>query len=161
MATRDTLASAKFKTLLASLAGQADFVCQPCDGLADAIERSVENGDAIKTEALCAKYTRAMGTFGLKTGQMDTLVLGCTHYPFASESLRALLGPHVQFLDTGTPVARQTRLRLLQASGAQRDENPATAAGQVRLLTTGQPQTLQAAARHWLQLDGSVGSLHF
>lgn len=39
MATRGTLNSRKFGALLDSLAGQASFVCQPCDGLADAIER--------------------------------------------------------------------------------------------------------------------------
>ena len=50
MATRGTLASQKFKLLLASLAGQAEFVCQPCDGLADAIERH----DALQIGALCA-----------------------------------------------------------------------------------------------------------
>ena len=80
LATRGTLNSEKFRALLASLQDQAHFVVQPCDGLADAIERD----DAIKTEALCAYFTRAMGQFGLNPGEMDTLVLGCTHYPFAS-----------------------------------------------------------------------------
>ena len=50
MATRGTLGSAKFRALVESLAGQADFVCQPCDGLADAIERE----DTPKIKALCA-----------------------------------------------------------------------------------------------------------
>src|SRR5206468_1801147 len=50
MATRGTLASAKFKALLGSLVGQAEFILQPCDGLAEAIERIVESGDATKTE---------------------------------------------------------------------------------------------------------------
>ncbi len=83
MATRGTLGSAKFRTLVDSLASQADFVCQPCDGLADAIERE----DTTKIIALCAKYMGAMGQFGTQGGQIDTLVLGCTHYPFASEHL--------------------------------------------------------------------------
>ena len=61
MATRGTLASQKFKALKDSLAGQAEFICQPCDGLADAIERN----DTIKTIALCTEYTRAIGQFGL------------------------------------------------------------------------------------------------
>ncbi len=149
MATRGTLESAKFRTLLAALAAQADFVCQPCDGLADAIERD----DTPKVIALCAQYTRAMGQFGTKNGQIDTLVLGCTHYPFASEHLSRLVGAEVRLIDNGEPVARQTRrmLHTLSLNDA--------AAGQCVLLATGAPTTLQHAAHHWLGLDGRVQSL--
>ena len=48
MATRSLLSSAKFQALLASQAGHATFVLQPCDGLADAIEHSAETGCAIE-----------------------------------------------------------------------------------------------------------------
>lgn len=147
MATRGTLASAKFTALLAAQAGQADFVLQPCDGLADAIERSAETGDTSETIALCDRYTGAMGLFGTETGQIDTLVLGCTHYPFASDHLRARVGAGVQIVDNGEAIARQTR-RLLQGR-----EIADAAPGQVRLFTTGQPHTLQAAAGRWLGLD--------
>ncbi|WP_411881010.1 glutamate racemase [Polaromonas sp. YR568] len=160
MATRSTLASARFKTLLASLAGQATFVLQPCDGLAGAIERGVHADagpeSAAEIIAACTRHARAMGAFGPGDGEMDTLVLGCTHYPFAGEHLRALLGPHIRLLDTGAPVARQTRLRLAAATQA----DPAgQGAGQVKLFTTGQPAALQAAAQRWLQLGSAVQAL--
>ena len=151
MATRSTLASAKFKTLQASLAGQAEFVLQPCDGLADAIERSASSNDTAEIQALCAKYTQAMGSFGTDSGQIDTLVLGCTHYPFATQQLREVLGPHVQLVSNGPAVARQTRLKLgeraLPATGCQ---EPLPAAAQLMLISTGNPQLLQAAAQRWL-----------
>lgn len=147
MATRSTLESQKFRSLLATLQAQADFIMQPCDGLADAIERH----DAPEIEALCDRYTRAIGQFGSKPGEIDTLVLGCTHYPFASPRLRALLGPDVQLLETGAPVARQTR-RLLQERGLLQ-ENPAP---RLRFYTTGHPERLQAAVRDWLHLDTPV-----
>jgi glutamate racemase len=156
MATRGTLSSAKFQALLASQAGHATFVLQPCDGLADAIERSAETGDTTKTIALCASYTSAMGCFGTEKHQIDTLVLGCTHYPFAGEHLRALLGPDVQLIANGEAVARQTR-RLLQTSHSSPNRLP----GQVNLSTTGQPQALRAAAQRWLGLATDVRSLHF
>ena len=157
MATRSLLSSAKFQALLASQAGHATFVLQPCDGLADAIEHSAETGNTTKTIALCGQYIRAMGLFGTENGQIDTLVLGCTHYPFAGEHLRALLGPSVQLIDNGEAVARQTR-RLLQIAAPAW---PDRATGQVSLFTTGQAQALQAAARHWLGLSGPVRSLSF
>lgn len=158
MATRGTLASARFKTLLSSLASQASFVLQPCDGLAAAIERGVHGAgpeSAAEIIAACTRHAQAMGPFGLCDGEMDTLVLGCTHYPFAGEHLRELLGPHIQFLDTGAPVARQTRLRL--ASAAQADMEPSS--GHASLFTTGQPAALQAAAQRWLHLDATVRAL--
>lgn len=142
MATRGTLASQKFKLLLNLLAGQAEFVCQPCDGLADAIERH----DAAQTIALCARYTHAIGQFGLKDGAIDTLVLGCTHYPFASQQLRDLVGSEVRLVDNGESVARQTRRVATPLVGS---ENP----GQLTLFTTGQPEALTAAAQRWLQTD--------
>jgi glutamate racemase len=153
MATRGTLASAKFTALLAAQAGQADFVLQPCDGLADAIERSAQTGETAETIALCTCYTGAMGLFGTQAGQIDTLVLGCTHYPFASDHLRAMVGADVQIIDNGEAVARQTR-RLLQGH-----EIASAAPGQVSLFTTGQPYTLQAAAGRWLGLPDPVKTL--
>jgi glutamate racemase len=150
MATRGTLASARFRALLASLSSQAEFVLQPCDGLAEAIEQAAgQPPNAPELIAACARHTRAMGQFGLKTGELDTLVLGCTHYPFAGEALRSLVGPEVHVLDTGAPVARQTRLRL---PGAATAGDPARG-GQIRLFSTGQPLALQSAVQRWLSLD--------
>ena len=150
MATRGTLTSAKFGTLLDSLQGQAEFICQPCDGLADAIERQ----DTLQIAALCADYTKAMGKFGTAPGEMDTLVLGCTHYPFAEVRLRALLGSQVQLIDSGLPVARQTR-RLLQTHALLARNGKQS----VQFYTTGQAEILQAAVQRWLHLEGKVETL--
>ena len=155
--TRGTLGSAKFGRLLASLEGQAQFVLQPCDGLAHAIERSTApslSGSEAATEvrALSARYISAMGRFGTETGDIDTLVLGCTHYVFAENELREVLGTSVQFIATGEPVARQTR-RLLQAAGALAGVSDAAPAP--LLLTTGPLAQLQTAAARWLQLPAA------
>ena len=95
MATRSTLTSARFQTLLAAQAGVAEFVLQPCYGLADAIERGASTDDATEIIAACARHTGAMGLFGTQPGHIDTLVPGCTHYPFVSEHLQALVGVDV------------------------------------------------------------------
>ena len=166
--TRGTLTSAKFGKLMASLAEQAHFVVQPCDGLAHAIERSVALPAAApdspvsttETGALCERYVQAMGSFGTGPGQMDTLVLGCTHYIFVAHELRALVGPEVQFIETGEPVARQTR-RLLEAAGLLAlppSEQPTSPEGPepVQLLTTGPVAMMQAAAQRWLSLPARL-----
>ena len=155
LATRGTLGSEKFRNLLQTLDPQARVVLQACDGLADAIERD----DQHRTMALCTDFTKAMGTFGPAAGAMDTLVLGCTHYPFATDALRSLVGPSVAFLEGGVPVARQTR-RLLAERAWLADP---VQSGDTRLatsfFTTGAPQALQAAAQRWLQWQVEVQSL--
>jgi glutamate racemase len=156
MATRGTLNSEKFANLLRSLHGAATFVLQPCDGLADAIERD----DAIKIEALCAQYTRAMGTFGLKYGEMDTLVLGCTHYPFISQQLTQAVGLGITLLEGGTPVARQTR-RLLTERRALAPEEGATNTGRERLVffSTKDASALASAALRWMGEDAQAQAI--
>jgi glutamate racemase len=169
--TRGTLTSAKFGKLMASLAGQAEFVVQPCDGLAHAIEHSVaqplpapgSTAYTTETGALCARYVQAMGPFGTEPGLIDTLVLGCTHYIFVAHELRALVGPEVQFIETGEPVARQTQRVLEAADLLYRPADAAAgepcshpdAAHRVQLLTTGPVAMLEAAAQRWLDLPAS------
>jgi len=141
IATRVTLESRKFEALHASLAGQADFRIVPCDGLASAIER----GDTAAIAALSERYLRDAGRFGSAGGEIDTLVLGCTHYPFIAAELRRHCGESVRFIDTGAPVALQTR-RLLTEAGQLAAEGE----GSVLLLSSAAPAALDAAASRWL-----------
>ncbi len=150
IATRGTLQSSKFDALRGSLTSQAEFIVQPCDGLAAAIEES----DAAKIVALCARYMGALGAFGLEGGQIDTLVLGCTHYPFVAEELRRHTGEAVRFIDTGMPVAQQTRRRLAAAQQlARAGTHP------VELLTSAAPEALDAAAARWLRGSATTARL--
>lgn len=155
LATPGTLASPKFRALLASISGGVHFKLQACDGLATAIEQQLDHEDATKLIATCDRYVRASGQFGHKNGEMDTLVLGCTHYPFASEHLAALLPAGVQLVAAGEAVARQTRRVVDPAHSAgtldelAQQQRPT---GKLSLLTTGQPLLLQAATQRWLGL---------
>lgn len=144
MATRGTLQSEKFQALLQSLEDRGRFVLQACDGLADAIERA----DAIKIRALCAHYTGAMGSFGSQDGCMDTLVLGCTHYPLIADILLDLVGQCVTLLEGGAPVARHTHRLLAACDGLA----PPTAALMLpfAFYTTGTPATLQQAVQQYM-----------
>ena len=155
MATRSTLQSEKFRVLAGSMRGQAEFVLQACDGLADAIERD----DAMKIGAICAHYTGALGLFGTERGQIDTLVLGCTHYPFAIRTLKALVGNTIALLEGGAPVARQTR-RLLAEQQWLSDSAPSGSTSQSRVVfgSTADPAALQAAVGRWLERADTVAS---
>ena len=159
IATRGTVASDKFSRLLSSVEGEATFVVQACNGLALAIEQSTLPNQAVSAQAqishLLKTYTQAMGRFGSAPGNIDTLVLGCTHYVFVENDLRTLLGPDVQLVSTGEPVARQTH-RLLAAAGLLNATQPQGAAPTMRLLTTGDLKGLQAATQRWLGLPAEA-----
>ncbi|MBK7502707.1 MAG: aspartate/glutamate racemase family protein [Polaromonas sp.] len=144
IATRGTLESAKFAALKESLADQADFIIQPCDGLASAIEAQ----DATKIIALLASYMPAIGQFGIENCNVDTLVLGCTHYPFISPLLRQYTGDAVHLIDTGVPVAAHTK-RILANLNQLTDE---TQYGQLQLLSTGPARHHTLLAHEWLNV---------
>lgn len=156
MATRGTLSSEKFAGLLHGLHGQATFVLQPCDGLADAIERF----DTPLIESLCQRYLHEMGKFGTTEGTMDTLVLGCTHYPFVSGVLQKLTGTEVTQLEPGAPVARRTK-RVLEDAGLLQTASNATGIGPVppQYFSTGNTLLLDAALQRWMHESGHSKAL--
>lgn len=151
MATRGTLLSQKFQALMATLPRTDGLVLQACDGLADAIERN----DAIRIEALCAQYIGAIGDFGTQSTQIDTLVLGCTHYPFAQTTLRQFTGSDVLFLEGGAPVARRVRMLLEAAKLLALTAEM----GSLHFLTSGKVAAMTQAIERWLGVVASVEAL--
>jgi len=144
MATRGTLESARFHKLQTRMEhGEHPpiFHNQPCDGLADAIER----GDAEATRTLCERYVGTLVAQAPADSPIDTLVLGCTHYPFEATLLQSLCGPSVRMVETGAPVARRTREVLHERRLAPLHAKPVLV-----LLTTGDPAALGTVAHRWL-----------
>jgi len=157
MATRGTLNSEKFRKLLAGLHGAGTFVLQPCDGLADAIERF----DTNRIQSLCGEYTQAMGNFGGTSGEMDCLVLGCTHYAFVDSELATLVGNQINLLEGGAPVARQTRRLLDQFRPGTLNQNPASAQSNLPMFySTGNVNLLEYAVQRWLKMNCKTLALH-
>jgi glutamate racemase len=150
MATRGTLNSERYHRLQARLEHGAEaqrphFHNQPCDGLADAIER----GDTEQTRSLCERYVTALQQQVPGGSAIDTLVLGCTHYPFEAERLQALCGPGVRLVDTGAPVARRTKEVLVSRPPSSQQASPP----RLTLLSTQQAEAVTAVAQRWLGLS--------
>ena len=143
MATRGTLASAKYAALRDSFAGSATVRAVPCDGLVKAIEGL--DTEAIAT--LCARYMAEAGPFGDAAGEVDTVVLGCTHYPLVKDQLQRHAPATLRFIDTGAPVAQQTR-RVLTAAGRLSGGE-----GGLILQSSGDQSVLEVAAARWLQIS--------
>lgn len=109
LATTGTLKSARFAALLDRFASDVRVITQPCPGLVERIELGDLNGP--QTRELLQGYVAPLLAEGC-----DTLILGCTHYPFLRPLLRELVPADVSLIDTGAAVARQLE-RLLQARG--------------------------------------------
>ncbi|MNY44498.1 Glutamate racemase [compost metagenome] len=106
------------------------MVTQPCPGLVECVEQG--ELQAPQTRALLAAYVQPLLAAGC-----DTLILGCTHYPFLKPLLRELVPVGVELIDTGVAVARQ--LERLLAERELLAGGPAQAA---RFWSSGEPAAL-------------------
>lgn len=130
LATTGTLQSARFAALLDRFAGSVRVVTQPCPGLVECIEQGELDSERVR--ALLQRFTEPLLTAGC-----DTLILGCTHYPFVRATLQAMLPAEVTLIDTGAAVARQLQQRL--AASAMACAGPPRAS---RFWSSGDPQAL-------------------
>jgi glutamate racemase len=107
LATAVTLRSARFQALIDRHAGDCRFMLQPGHGLVQAVERcDTQSPEVI---ALLAAYLQPM-----LDARADTLVLGCTHYPFLDQAIRSIVGDRVALIDTSVAIARQLERQLDQ-----------------------------------------------
>jgi glutamate racemase len=109
LATVGTLKSAQFAALLESYGGNVKVVTQACLGLVECIERGELNTP--HTKALIRQYTSPLLAEGA-----DTIVLGCTHYPFVKDAIREIVGENISLIDTGAAVAKQLKRQLEERS---------------------------------------------
>jgi glutamate racemase len=109
LATVGTLESSRFAALLDDFAQDVRVVTQPAPGLAEAVEAGELTSP--ETAGLVARYVTPLLDAGA-----DTIVLGCTHYPFLAPLIASIAGPSVALIDTGAAVARQVERRLAEAS---------------------------------------------
>jgi glutamate racemase len=154
IATEVTLAGEKFLRLRdqVSSASNASFLLQGCPGLVEQIELGELEADA--TTAMLERYLLPLMERGA-----DTLVLGCTHYPFVRSGIEAILArggdKGIVLIDTGDAVARQLA-RLLTAAGLA---NPATGPATLHAFTTARAGALSGAFSSLLGLTQAVSEV--
>lgn len=126
LATASTFASDRYADLMARYASDVIVFEDPCYGLVDLIEAGQIDTQA--TVQLLDTVITPMFASGV-----DTLVLGCTHYPFVIPLLERLSPPTVTIIDPAPAIARQTERLLRQQNWL----NTASITGRLRLWTTG------------------------
>lgn len=105
LATIGTLESSRFAALLEKYAGDVEIITQGCPGLVERVEAGDLHSDS--TRQLIARYTAPLLARGA-----DTLILGCTHYPFLTPVIREVNGKKITLIDTGAAVARELQRRI-------------------------------------------------
>lgn len=151
LATPGTLGSLKFRRLVERHALDANLVLQACPGLAREIELGL-----LDTPALRDMVTRFCTP--LRDAQVDTVVLGCTHYPFVAPLIQAELGSEVHIVDTAQAVAKHTQ-RVSEKLRLALETPQRGTSGDTRLWSSADPQHLQRVARAWLGLDATASAL--
>ncbi len=132
LATAGTVRSQRFQALLADHANGVEVIAQACPGLVEQVERGAFATS--ETRRLLDRYLDPLSRRGA-----DTLVLGCTHYPFLSAEISSRVGDAVAVIDTGPAVAAQLgrRLEAQGLAGTQIHQ------GTVRYFTTGSVMQLR------------------
>jgi glutamate racemase len=82
---------------------------------------------------------------------IDAVVFGCTHFPFSSETIRAIVGPSVRLIDPAPAIARRVQSLLVE----QEMSNPAKV-GKVSYLTSGDTVQMRARIKELLGEDANV-----
>ena len=120
LATTRTVASESVARLCAAHGDGVEILLQACPGLVERVERAdLTSGE---TRALLARYLAPLLAAGA-----DTIVLGCTHYSFLGDAIRAIVGSDVLLIDPAAAVARQTARQLGLGRRASSPARPARA----------------------------------
>jgi glutamate racemase len=147
LATQVTLRSARFQSLLDRYAADCRFMLQPGHGLVQAVERCDTSSPQLM--ALLESYVAPM-----LDARADTLVLGCTHYPFLDRAIREIAGERLHIIDTSVAIARQLD-RLLDSHALKHAASPET--GNVpRLCSTADGESQRQLTAFLLQIDALV-----
>ncbi len=141
LATPTTVASRAYEDAVEAIDPHVTLHSVPCPTLAAIIQAGEQFDEtAVRTvREVCAP---------LKQADVDTVILGCTHYPLIQPMLQRMLGPGVTLVSSGAALARQVEHAL-----STRDlQNPREAEGDYRFLCTGNTQAFEQAGTRFLQM---------
>jgi glutamate racemase len=145
LATPATFQGALYASVVERFANGVELFQDTCPGLVQQIEQGSLDGEKTR-QILEAALLPMLGE------NIDTVVLGCTHYPFVIPLIQEIVGEKIRVIDPAPAVAKQTQ-RLLEERGLR---NSSRHKGQVRLYTSGNPETLEALLPALLGESGEV-----
>ena len=141
LATPATVASGAYERALDAVDPHVELVAVACPDLAPIIQAGFPFDDDVV--AVVRGYVAP-----LREAAVDTVILGCTHYPLVRPMLQRMLGPGVAIIASGEALARQVE----HALGARGLATPRTGEGEYRFLCTGDPARFRELGTRFLQL---------
>lgn len=150
LATPATFQGALYASVIERFAQGVTVLQDTCPGLVGQIEKG--ELDSPVTRAILEKSLQPM-----LARRIDTVVLGCTHYPFVIPLIESIVGPDVRVIDPAPAVARQV-MRLLEARGLLAAQGTD---GRVMYLTTGDAERFRASVRSLLGEEGEVRAVRW
>jgi len=145
LATPATFQGALYASVVERFANGVELFQNTCNGLVQEIEQG--NLDGEKTRKILDDALLPM-----LEKNIDTVVLGCTHYPFVIPLIQEIVGEKVRVIDPAPAVAKQVK-RLLEAGGMK---SLLSARGEVKFYTSGVPEALKSILPKLLGKDGNV-----
>lgn len=143
LATPATFQGALYASVVERFANGVELLQNTCNGLVQQIERG--NLDGEETRRILEGALLPM-----LEKNIDTVVLGCTHYPFVIPLIQRIVGDKVRVIDPAPAVAKQAE-RLLEAGGMR---SQSSTRGDVKFFTSGDPDTLKSMLPVLLEEDG-------
>jgi len=147
LATPATFQGALYASVVERFAHGVRVLQATCPGLVEQIEKGNFTGQ--ETEQILADAIQPM-----LIENIDTIVLGCTHYPFVIPTIQEIAGPKVRVIDPAPAIARQVG-RLLDQHSLH---NPQGSLGKTEYLTTGEQSNFEKFLRE-LNFWGKTGSI--
>jgi glutamate racemase len=141
LATEATVDAGRYADFVAALDAGAQLVALPCPRLVPLIEGDDPFG--ADTTAAVREYAKP-----LKDAGVDTVILGCTHYPLIRPVFQRAFGRGVTLVFSAEETARE----VAETLGRKRIENEETREGSYRFLTTGDPEAFRVLGQRFLQL---------
>jgi glutamate racemase len=148
LATPATFQGALYASVVERFGAGVELFQNTCPGLVGQIERG-----ELETEATRQILEDALRPMLEKN--IDTVVLGCTHYPFVIPLIEQIVGTNVRVIDPAPSVARQVK-RLLAAGGMI---NQTESAARVQFFTSTDPSSLQSLLPLFLGVGGMVEAI--
>ena len=145
LATPATVASHAYDQAIAEADPYVELTSVPCPDLAPLIQGGGVSGDGISADVVetVRSYTRP-----LRDAAVDTVILGCTHYPLVRPMLQRFLGRGVTIVTSGAALARQAEHALSSRGLA----STRTGEGDYDFLCTGDPEAFRALGTRFLQM---------
>jgi glutamate racemase len=141
LATQATVTAGRYEALVRTLDAGARVVAVACPKLVPLIESDDPFAEA--TVEAVREYAAP-----LKDAGVDTVILGCTHYPLIRQIVQRVFGRGVTLVFSAEETAREVA-ETLARKGIENDESRD---GGYRFLTTGDPETFRAMGGRFLQL---------